>query len=407
MTRIYAHVPGLLVLLLGIAALLAGCGVTPAARPQQQAAQPDPSLAATAEAELLTEEAADPLVEHPVVTIPLTGSLALPEAELSGLAWYNDYLVLLPQYPNFATDYQGEGVLYLLPKAEILAYLDGTTSGPLQPQTLPFVAPGLAEAVAGFEGYEAIVFADDQAYLTIEAAPGEPDAAGTSGMRGYLARGVMRPDLGGLVIETTSLERLAELAPQSASANKSDEAILVENDRVVTIHEVNGDGLNPSPQAHVFDLALTPQSPIPFPNVEYRMTDASQPGFGEFFWAINSFFPGDEDLLPSFDPLTELHGAGPTHRQFAHVERLVEFRYVDVGIVRTSRPPVQLELTEEPRNWEGLVRLDDRGFLLATDTFPRTILGFVAVPSLADERTREGPTGDPEEILTQEENGNE
>jgi hypothetical protein len=32
------------------------------------------------------------------------------------------------------------------------------------------------------------------------------------------------------------------------------------------------------------------------------------------------------------------------------------------------------------RNWEGLVRLDDRGFLLVTDLFPGTILGFVPAP---------------------------
>jgi len=31
----------------------------------------------------------------------------------------------------------------------------------------------------------------------------------------------------------------------------------------------------------------------------------------------------------------------------------------------------------DARNWEGIVRLDNRGFLLATDKFPTTILGFV------------------------------
>jgi hypothetical protein len=37
-----------------------------------------------------------------------------------------------------------------------------------------------------------------------------------------------------------------------------------------------------------------------------------------------------------------------------------------------------LQLSDEAaRNWEGVVRLEDRGFLLVTDTFPRTLLGFV------------------------------
>jgi hypothetical protein len=44
-------------------------------------------------------------------------------------------------------------------------------------------------------------------------------------------------------------------------------------------------------------------------------------------------------------------------------------------------PPIQMELTsDDARNWEGLVRLDERGFLIMTDKFPETILGFVTMP---------------------------
>jgi hypothetical protein len=67
------------------------------------------------------------------------------------------------------------------------------------------------------------------------------------------------------------------------------------------------------------------------------------------------------------------------------VERLVEFQLSHAGIVLVDRPPIQLELPDNllgmiGRNWEGLVRLDERGFLLATDTFPGTILAFVPTP---------------------------
>jgi hypothetical protein len=57
----------------------------------------------------------------------------------------------------------------------------------------------------------------------------------------------------------------------------------------------------------------------------------------------------------------------------------VEFRYTNAQISSTSRAPIQLELREDgrARNWEGLVRLDQRGFLLMTDKYPETILGFV------------------------------
>jgi hypothetical protein len=75
------------------------------------------------------------------------------------------------------------------------------------------------------------------------------------------------------------------------------------------------------------------------------------------------------------------YGTGPTHAQKPQVERLIELQVKDAGIVLTDRPPIQLQLSSDvPRNWEGLVRLDDRGFLLATDKFPGTLLGFVALP---------------------------
>ena len=62
------------------------------------------------------------------------------------------------------------------------------------------------------------------------------------------------------------------------------------------------------------------------------------------------------------------------------VARLLEFELTETGIELADRPPIQLELHPlELRNWEGIVRLEDRGFLLVTDKFPETILGFVPI----------------------------
>lgn len=38
-------------------------------------------------------------------------------------------------------------------------------------------------------------------------------------------------------------------------------------------------------------------------NIEYRLTDTALLSFGNEFWGINYFFPGDTDLLPSLTPL--------------------------------------------------------------------------------------------------------
>src|SRR5574338_1576101 len=62
--------------------------------------------------------------EQPVIPIPLSGLAADDSAELSGLAWYGDYLILLPQYPRHSTG-GNEGYIYALPKSQIVNYLDG------------------------------------------------------------------------------------------------------------------------------------------------------------------------------------------------------------------------------------------------------------------------------------------
>ena len=286
------------------------------------------------------------------------------------MAWYGDYLILLPQYPNF-TGEEGDGAVYALPKADLLLYLEGALPGPLEPISIPFVAPGLAAMIEDYEGYEAIAFLGDRAFLTIEASPGRE-------MKGYLVSGTMAPDLSRLTVNTAVV---TEIPLQAKESNRADETLLVIDGTIVTIYEVNGAALNASPVAHLFDTDLNPRGTVPFPQIEYRITDATEPDADGRFWAINYFFPGDEEQKVENEPLAERYSQGPTHAQHEAVERLVEFQYSDSGIRLIDALPIQLELIPIlARNWEGLVRLDDLGFLLVTDLFPVTILGFVPLP---------------------------
>ncbi len=311
-----------------------------------------------------TEPAAVP--EYPVTAIPLNGPVSQRNAEVSGMAWYGDWLILMPQYPDFANS-GGDGFLYALRKADILAFLDGELEALLALE-VPFTAPGLRQKVSGYEGFEAIAFRGDQVFMTIEART-------VKGMRGYLAAGSIQPDLSTVTLDTAVL---TEILPQNNIGNKSDEALFIAGDRVVTLYETNGTAVNPAPVAHRFDTALTAVDAIPFPNIEYRVTDVTELDGNGRFWAINYFFPGDRELTVNADPLTAQSGQGVTHQQYDYVERLIQFQYTDAGISFSGAPPIQLELiAQDARNWEGIVRLDERGFLLATDKFPTTILGFV------------------------------
>lgn len=303
--------------------------------------------------------------EMPLTEIALSGPVADPSAEISGLAWYGENLIILPQYPNIF-DESGDGTLYYLPKDELNLYISGARGAPLSPRPIQLVAPDLVDQIRNYQGFESIGFSGDKAFLTIEAGEGRD-------MRAYLISGTMNPDLSTLTLDTA---KLAEIPAQAKSENHSDESMLVLEDRILTFYEANGEDIVSKPVAHVFDFDLNPIGEISMPNLEYRLTDTALMS-GDTFWGINYFFPGDEDLKPKEDPIFDRYGYGETHVKYPQVERLVSFQYSESGITLMSTRPILLSLTEDARNWEGMVYFEKRGFLIITDKFPTTILALV------------------------------
>lgn len=330
-------------------------------------------------------------LEERVRLIPLAGPLASRHAEISGLAWHGDRLVLLPQYPGRFTvgadtvDMGGalkdEGALFALSASDLVAFLDGTHPEALRPESVRFDAPGLAAAVPGFEGYEALVFRGDRVFVIIESA-------GAGATHGFLVAGTVNPD-GDVWLDAESLE---PLPPQALLDNLSYEALLATPDGVIALQEANGAVVNPTPVAYHYDAHATLRDSLRVPTLEYRLTDATEVDSAGRFWVVNYFYPGDRSLLrPGPDALAAEFGLGPTHRRGATVERLVELHLTEGRIARTDRAPIQLELLGESisRNWEGVARLGTRGFIVATDKYPETMLAFIRAPS--DTTTKELP----------------
>lgn len=317
--------------------------------------------------------------ERPIAPIPLTGELMTQCgpgcAELSGLAWYQDHLILLPQYPKRFPS-TANGTLFAIPKSAIVAYLEGRSERALLPKPIRFVAPDFERSMPGFQGYEAIAFDGDLAILSIEL---ERERAGDrASMWGHLVTGKIKPDLSELRVDPTTV---AEIPPQTTAPNMAYETIVVVQDAVISLHEANGHNVNPSPVAHRFDLALRQLQPVPAPTIEYRVTDATSADENGRFWVINFFFFGDKKhLKPAKDELVTPETQGCSHKRSTTVERLVELQYTPTGIRRTDTAPIQLDLGLLPRNWEGIARLDERGFLVVTDQFPQTLLAFVPSP---------------------------
>ena len=298
--------------------------------------------------------ASDAPANTKVIEIPLRGSAGNPDMEFSGLAWFGDHLLLLPQYPNR----QGDHIL-ALDKTDVLDYIEGRRNKALKPARIDLKAKGL-DKIRGYEGVEAIVVDGDRAFVTVEA--------GLNGqMMGYLIPGAIDGNRSGKLksIKLAVDERI-ELPPRAGIPNFSDEALVVAAGDIFSIYEANGSAVVRSPTAWRVDLATSGREPASFPPVEYRITDATEVDANGRFWVVNILAPDQIGLL----------GSGS---DAVPVERLVELQITDAGIVRTDTPVITLNLENQPgeRNWEGVARLDNLGFLVITDSSPRTILGFV------------------------------
>lgn len=313
------------------------------------------------------------LPETPVREILLTKPANISTSEISGMDWYEDWLVMLPQYPQRIR----RGGLFAIPKSELLTYLDSERHQRLDPRIVSFDDGGLRRSVRGFQGFEAIAFDGDTVYLTIEAeTPGR--------MHGYIVRGQVIGELESIRLEPRTLQ---EIPLPANMINMSAESLLLAGDELLTLFEANGARLLANPVAQQFDRSLELLGDLPFPNIEYRITDATRLDDNGRFWAINYFFPVDVRLYTFRDPLVSAYGEGRTNARMLGVERLVEMQFTPAGIALVEDAPLYLRMDSiTGRNWEGIVRLDERGLLVASDKHPDTILGFVPFEGEASEQ---------------------
>ena len=222
------------------------------------------------------------------------------------MVWHAGELILLPQYPERFGDGQ-TGAAFAIPQADILAFLDGVSQGPLVARRVDFIAPGISERLPGFEGFEAIAITGDRVFLTIETRPAE--------MMGYLVSGLIAADNSTIALD---LSKITPIPPQTNLPNATDEALLVFGNRLVSLYEANGALLNPNPVAHLFDQELAIQDELRMPGLEYRITDATPVDDYGRFWAINIYYPGDKSYENAADPLAAAYGEGATH-QNSHI----------------------------------------------------------------------------------------
>lgn len=276
------------------------------------------------------------------------------------MAQLDDSYLLLPQHPD---RFEGSA-LFRVTGAEVQQALD--TRGAVRPQPVPFDDAGVAGSVANFDGFEAIAICGTDVYLTVETRGRQ------SG--GYLVRGTVGEAQADVKLDIATLTELE--APVNLH-NHSFESVVCTDERVMVLFEANGRNINQTPEVLVFDRDLTFIGGETFPPLEYRLTDATSIDVQGRLWVINYHFSGDTAKL---DPATDYWGGVPDQDVKQGVEWLVELAWTDgSGMMFTDREPVWLEKQDGERNWEGISRFGDRGFLLVTDSYPETLLGFVPV----------------------------
>lgn len=294
--------------------------------------------------------------EIAVQEIELSGNVTDRNTEVSGLTWHRDDLIILPQFAD---------VLYSINRADILAYLDGDTTA-IEPDMIEFIVDGDL-SIAGFQGYEAIVFSDDTAYLTIEA-----NNQGT--MASYLVSGTLTDSI--LRIDASSLRSISQPANVD---NKGHESMVLYNDSPMPLYEWNRYSEDNSNSFAV--LVDSEIQQIDFPVIPYRMTDATALDENGNFWVISYHFPSSDTARVDDYPYNNYLEEG-SHAIYEQIESLIELQINEDGSTTwIDKAPLFLELEADPRNWEGLARLPERnGFLLMTDKFPDTQLAFIESP---------------------------
>lgn len=309
------------------------------------------------------------LEEVEVIPLKIPGRIQAPNFEYSGLAWFGENLVLLPQFPA-GKEFSRDANLFAINGNDLLLAIDDPDLE-LGVRDVPIINSDLRDQIRGFEGFESIVFVDQIAYLTIESRAGSP-------MMGYLIRGEVQGELESITLDINSL---TDLVPFSSESNATFEAMTYWNGKLYIIYEHNSMQGEKMPVAYRYNLNLELERQIPFAVMDYRVTDATISDSSGRFWVMNYFFPGDTHLAVDQDLLLERYGEGQTHARYDPVERLVELQIKDNQVSRIDQPPIYLKLLENniARNWEGIVLLEDLGFIVVTDTFPGSILGFCPI----------------------------
>ena len=83
---------------------------------------------------------------------------------MSGLAWYRDNLILMPQYVNLKSP-----AFYYVKKSELKNWVRKKEKNTINPKRIEVKMPNFDKMIDGYQGFEALCFHGDKIYLIIES----------------------------------------------------------------------------------------------------------------------------------------------------------------------------------------------------------------------------------------------
>jgi len=171
------------------------------------------------------------------IMLNIDGPMKNSDEEISGMDWYYDNLILLPENLN--------GYAFVIKKTEIDSRINKIDTTAIRPQKIKFNTPDYKNTVPGFDSFESIAFRGYEVYVTIEIKFDDS-------MSCLLARGHI--DERSLEI-TIPEQTLTTLTVPSYVDNMSFESLIINKDRIIALFEANGDSLVEKPHALSINLS--------------------------------------------------------------------------------------------------------------------------------------------------------
>lgn len=289
-------------------------------------------------------------------------------AEYSSLCWFEDNLILLPQYPSYFRSKIDQDVIFMISKDKLSKAIKRKGKSALEPENIQVINNQTYKILPGYEGFEGICYDGEFFYLTSEYNSQTNQAV--------LVKALLSDD--NKKLEILNDQHLIVDLPANVF-NASYESIFIYDDYLYLIYEANGINVNKNPIALKISKDLESVQNISFEAIEYRITDITSFDKTGRGWALNYFWPGDaphyipdEDTIPNTFPDENNEELG--------IERIIPLIITDNKIeYDSSRDPIYIkkEIRDFSYNWEGIVKYNNNSFIITTDKFPHTVLRFL------------------------------